>query len=233
MAEIETEDFIPTKWQHVSTKSEPEPEVPEIEVPFNILKNQIRQLHKLGRENDFQMGQKLAQLKAERSRHRVGSYVKDVNEMKIGGYKRAESLRKFYERVKKIMKSNHEQAAKDKALAKKIGWVWESVEDWERSLDAKGNDKKLADRARLGAEARARVEASLERKKELDKEAASRKQKSVPQVAPIQNVNFTVNLVLEIGELDKFAKAWAALGDEKASEIVYKAVLDATAKNKS
>ncbi|MGO8794778.1 MAG: hypothetical protein ACLQLC_08155 [Candidatus Sulfotelmatobacter sp.] len=198
---------------------------------FDLLKNEIRYLDKLGKENKFRLGQKLARLKADRCQHRVGSYVRDVHEMKIGGYKRAERLIKFYERVKQIMKANAEQAKKDKAQAAKVGWMWESVEDWERSLEAQGNDRKLADRARLAAESRAEVEEAKERKKQRATEAAAtKKERPVPEP---EGVNFSLNLTLYIEELAQFAEAWRSLGDDKASQIIFKAVMDAAAKHKN
>jgi hypothetical protein len=179
------------------------------EIHFHILKSEIRGLWREGRKNRYELGKKCKQLQDERAHAKNGTYMRDLAEMRIP-YHTAQRAIKFYARAKKVWKTKLLQLAKDKKWLDEMGI--EDVDELDRLEDAQQADARLAALVDIRDKAIEQVMHAVSKRKE-------------------QPSGHRVVLSLSDGQKQKFRKAWQSLGENEATSIVYKAVLNAAKEN--
>jgi len=178
---------------HLSKKPLPESALTDLKV-------EIMNLMKEDKRYRYLLGQKLDILQKERARGRTGTFMRDLKEMHIG-YHKANRLINFFRRAHSFI------VARPAKLDARWGGI-ENVNDFERALESKEADKRLA---------ALNVLADAERDKVKQAQAKS---KGKPQL-------MRVGIALSDPQKAKFKKAWSKLTEKQRATIVYKAVLDA------
>ena len=154
----------------------------------------------------YKLGQKLDILQKERSRGRTGTFMRDLKEMHIN-YHKANRLIKFFRRAQAFIAARRAEgkAFDEKWVSKDGTGGIQDLNDFERALDSKEADKRLA---------ALNVLADAERDKVKQAQARS---KGKPQL-------LRVGVALSDTQKAKFKKAWNALSEAKRTAIVYKAI---------
>jgi hypothetical protein len=185
-----------------------EPEVayqitkPLSETALKELKIDISNLWRQGKKSRFLIGQKLALLHKERARGRTGTFMRDLQEMRIG-YHTANRLIKFYRRAQFFQER---KAVEDAHLAAKWGGI-EEARAFELALQSQEADDRLA---------ALNVLADVEREKVRQAQVKSNNQ-------PVRH-RFGITLSEE--QFDKFTKKWGAMTETFRSALVYEAVMN-------
>jgi hypothetical protein len=169
---------------------------------FALINNQV--------ENRYWIGKKLAQLQQERAKPGHGTFLADVEEL---GIPRATAYRYmvFYRRVAAGFDPTPVRLSQADKDQQRNAWgaAWDEVEgptdeyDAERAADAE--HKRLQEY--IQAEA-----ATVEKARVANKGRPA---------------GYRVRLILTDKQRDKFKKAFKQLGEKKASQAIYKAVLNA------
>ena len=194
--------LIKTDVHHLGKKPLPE-------IHFHILKSEIRCLWRAGRESRYDLGKKCKQLQDERAHAKNGTYMRDLAELTIP-YHTAQRAIKFYVRAKKAWKAKLLQNAKDKKWLDDMGI--EDLDELDRLQESQQADARLANLAAIRDKAIEQVMQAVSKRKE-------------------QPSGHRVVLSLSDGQKEKFKKAWQSLGENEATSIIYKAVLNAAAEN--
>jgi hypothetical protein len=106
MADIESEDFVPTAWRRVESKPKPRKPISATEakegLELAVFRGEITEKLKSERDCQFDLGRLFKTVRDKHARGRTGTYIKLLHQVKTS-WKKADRLIKFYERELRIM----------------------------------------------------------------------------------------------------------------------------------
>jgi DNA polymerase III alpha subunit (gram-positive type) len=228
MPDMDTEDFVPTKWQHAPSrrKQNGRPTIDEkLEAQLALLRGEITQLLKTEKDCQFDLGRLFKNLRDEHARGRSGIYIKLLAKVKTS-WKKADRLIKFYERELRVMVAKRKH--KTKWAAQLAAWGIEDVDALDRKFNSQAQDDIIATRKIKNEREDERIKEAKDRQKQRSKETAEkRKQVKAEETAPNLVGRIEIQWALSDEEFEIFKEAWMELGDEQGSIIIFKAVTDA------
>jgi hypothetical protein len=151
-------------------------------------------------------------------------------------WKKADRLIKFYERELRIMVAK--RRLKSKVSVQLAAWGIEDEQALDQKLNSQAEDDLIAARKlKLEREKQRTEEAKARQKQRATDSAAQRKQakaeEKTEQSAPELVGRIHIEWALSYEEFEVFQEAWVSLGNEQGSIIIFKAVTDAAAPNRS
>lgn len=235
MAEIETEDFIPTQWQRVTSKPKPRKSIGATEakdgLEVALARGEITLLLKAEKDCQFDLGRLFKTCRDKHARGRTGIYIKLLHQVKTS-WKKADRLIKFYERELRVMVAKRRQ--KSKVSEQLASWGIEDVDALDRKLNSQEQDDLIVARKLKLEREKQRIVEAKERQKQRTKDSTEKRKQTkaeekAEETAPQLVGRIEIEWALSDEEFEIFREAWMSLGNEESSLIIFKAVTDAVA----